>query len=303
MAMPHVVQMYIIKKRLKGRFGKARIKELNQILLELPGYRTGPYGEIRKWIAEEIEHSRTNSRTLCRDEFTVRREGESQIVLVGPPNIGKSSLLSALCGRQVKIANYAFTTVKPVPSVLLYSGIQIQLVEIPGLIEGASEDKGFGRRLIGVARSADAIIYIHDLTTEPKELELIACEIKKAGIEKPFIVVGSKTDLATEEQKRTAMEHFKGILLVSANTGEGLDELKEAIWLLTGLIRVYTMKNEKPVALEKGSNVLALAEKIHRNLAERVKAAKVTGASVKFPNQTVSLNHVLADNDSVELID
>jgi small GTP-binding protein len=303
MAMPHVVQMQLIKDRLKGKFGKSRLKELGQILLELPGYKTGPYGEIRSWIAEEMEKSKISSSTLCRDDYAVKKEGASQIVLIGPPNIGKSSLLNALSNKQIKIANYAFTTTRPVASSILYSGIPIQLIEIPGLIKGASEDKGTGKRLISVARCADAIVYIHDLTKEPYELEQIREELRKAGIKKPSIIIGNKSDLATEEQKTKAIAQFGTIIFVSATTKEGLEALKDEIWKLTGIIRVYTKDDEKPTGLKKGSTVMDLAERIHKEIANRLRTAKVTGSSAKFPNQTVSKSHILADNDRVKLIE
>jgi hypothetical protein len=81
-------------------------------------------------------------------------EGAAQIALVGPPNVGKSSLLQALSEIQIKTGDYAFTTLRPVPALTRIHGALVQLVEIPGLIEGAAEDRGGGRALLGVLRSA-----------------------------------------------------------------------------------------------------------------------------------------------------
>ena len=302
-AMPHLVQKHIIEKRLKGKFGKARVKELNEIMAGLPGYKNGPYGDLRKQLNEEMTKTRARGKTLHNDEFAVRREGFAQFVLVGPPNIGKSSLLHAISGKQIKIADYAFTTIRPESSAITYSGIPIQLVEIPGLIKGASEDKGLGRRLIGAARNSDAIIYIHDLTQDPSELEIIMGELNKAGVEKPYFVVCNKNDLATESQRQIARERFSNAIFISAVTKEGFEELRKVIWDFTGLIRVYTDNGSDPVALKRGSTVLDLARKIHNDLAKRVKTARITGSSVKFPNQIVGIDHLLDDNDRVKLID
>lgn len=305
MAMPHLVQMRIIKKRLVGREGKARMNELKKILSELPGYKTGPYGEIRKWIKEEMKKTKTVGKTVHKDTISVKKEGDFQIVLIGPPNIGKSSLLNKLSDVQIKIANYAFTTLKPIPAIIKYSGAEVQLVEIPGLIEGASEDKGRGKALLGVVRSADAIIYIHDLTKDPKELKIIIQEVKKSGIEKPSILACNKMDLFPENLDK-ANQEFSGykIIPISVTKGTNLDLLREEIWKLTGLIKVYTKeKNEVSkdvIALKRGSTVKDMARKLHEDFVRKFKFARVTGKSVKFDNQQVGLDHVLEDGDIVE---
>src|SRR4029079_2129750 len=115
----------------------------------------------------------TRSRVVHRDSIAVRREGAAQIALVGPPNAGKSSLLQALSSIQIKTGDYAFTTLRPVPALTRIRGVLVQLVEIPGLIEGAAEDRGGGRALLGVLRSADAIVLCQAAATHPPELALM----------------------------------------------------------------------------------------------------------------------------------
>src|SRR5688572_5670079 len=142
MPMSHRTFKQVIDRRLVGKEGVARVRELRAILEELPGYRNGPYADLRKWVLAELEQTRQRGRTQHRDSITVRRQGVAQIAIVGPPNAGKSSLLQALSNVQIKTGDYAFTTTRPVPAVIRAGGVQIQLVEIPGLISGASEDKG-----------------------------------------------------------------------------------------------------------------------------------------------------------------
>src|SRR4029077_19656643 len=137
--------------------GKERIREVRALLAELPDYKNGPYADLRKSLLAEIEDTRVRSRAIQRDSIAVRREGAAQIALVGPPNVGKSSLLQALSDIQIKTGDYAFTTTRPVPALTRIRGVLVQLVEIPGLIEGAHEDRGGGRALLGVLRGADAI--------------------------------------------------------------------------------------------------------------------------------------------------
>jgi len=103
MPMPHRTQMQLIKRRLVGKEGSERVRELRAILSELPGYRNGPYADLRKWVQEQIEATHVRSHTVHRDSIAVRREGAAQIALVGPPNAGKSSLRNALARRDVAI--------------------------------------------------------------------------------------------------------------------------------------------------------------------------------------------------------
>src|SRR2546422_8346437 len=114
MPMPHRTQMQLIKRRLVGKDGSERVRKLRAILAELPGYRNGPYADIRKWVEGQLEHTRVQKRVTHRDSIAVRREGAAQIALVGPPNAGKSSLLQALSNIQIKTGAYAFTTTRPV---------------------------------------------------------------------------------------------------------------------------------------------------------------------------------------------
>src|ERR671914_1120720 len=110
MPMPHRTQMQLIKRRLVGKEGAERIRELRSILADLPNYRSGPYADIRKWVNAQLEETRTRARVLHRDSLAVRREGAAQIAFVGAPNVGKSSLLQALSSVQIKTGDYGFTT-------------------------------------------------------------------------------------------------------------------------------------------------------------------------------------------------
>src|SRR5919199_281250 len=177
MPMPHRIQMQLIHQRLIGKDGAERVRELRAILAELPNYKNGPYADIRKWVLGEVEATRWRARVVHRDSLAIRREGAAQIALVGPPNAGKSSLLHALSSIQIRTGDYAFTTTRPVPALTRLGGVLVQLVEIPGLIEGAHEDRGGGRALLGVLRAADAIVFCHDATRPLEELEAVRAEV------------------------------------------------------------------------------------------------------------------------------
>src|SRR6059058_595806 len=194
MPMPHRTYKQVIKRRLVGKEGTERIRELRTILAELPGYKNGPYADLRKWVEGELEETRLRKRVVHRDSIAVRREGAAQIAFVGAPNAGKSSLLQALSNVQIKTGDYAFTTTRPVPALTRIRGVLVQLVEIPGLIEGAHEDRGGGRALLGVLRGADAIAYCHACGSPLDELETVRAEVAAAGIERPAILAATKAD-------------------------------------------------------------------------------------------------------------
>src|ERR1700738_3521870 len=191
--------MQIIRRRLVGKDGAERVRELRSILADLPNYRNGPYADIRKWVHGEIGTTRLRSRVVQRDGIGVRREGVAQVALVGAPNAGKSSLLYALSHVQIKIGDYAFTTLRPVPALTRIGGVLVQLVEIPGLIDGAAEDRGGGRALLGVLRGADAIVYCQDVREQPSVLATVRAEVAAAGIDRPALLAATKMDEADEE--------------------------------------------------------------------------------------------------------
>jgi uncharacterized protein len=308
MPMPHRTQMQVIKRRLVGKDGTERIRELNAILADLPNYRSGPYADIRKWVNAQIAEARTRARVVHRDSIAVRREGAAQIALVGPPNAGKSSLLQALSQIQIKTGDYAFTTTRPIPALTRIGGVLVQLVEIPGLIGGASEGRGGGRALLGVLRSADAMVLCHEAAAPPERLDEVLGELRAAAIDLPAIVAATKVDEAPPgavERLAAAVPRLE-VVPVSVLDDASLDALRDSVWGLTGLIRIFLRHDREtdpePVALRPPVTVADVADTIHHELGERSRGGRVWGASARFPGQQVGRAHRLADNDVVEIL-
>jgi small GTP-binding protein len=302
MPMPHRTQMQLIRRRLVGKDGSEKVRELRAILAELPGYRNGPYADLRKWVESELERTRVRKRVVHRDSIAVRREGAAQIALVGPPNAGKSSLLQALSNIQIKTGDYAFTTTRPVPALTRVGGVLLQLVEIPGLIEGAAEGRGGARPLLGVLRGADAILFCHDAGAPVAELQAVVQEVAVAGIDRPAAIAATKSDESGGAAVAAAFPHLP-FVEVSVLDDASLDRLREKIWQLTGLLRVYLRDGEDPVALRPPVTVADVADSIHHALGERCVGARVWGPSARFDGQRVGPAHALADGDTVEILD
>jgi small GTP-binding protein len=306
--MPHRTQQQIIKRRLIGKEGSERVRELRAILDELPGYRNGPYADLRKWVLDQIEETRVRSRAIHRDSIAVRREGAAQVALVGAPNAGKSSLLDALSHIQIKIGAYAFTTLRPVPALTRIHGVLIQLVEIPGLIAGASEDRGGGRALLGVLRGADAIVYCQAADAPLTALQEVRAEVARAGIDLPAALALTKMDEApdaTLERVLAELPHLP-VVPVSLLDDASLEALKEMIWRLTGLIAVFLRRGnevaEEPLALQPGATIADVAQAIHKEMAVGLRGARVWGPSARFDGQQVGRGHTVRDGDTIEIL-
>lgn len=306
--MPHRTQMQVIKRRLTGKEGSARVRELHAILDDLPDYRNGPYADIRKWVLGQVEETRVRARVVHRDSIAVRREGAAQVALVGAPNAGKSSLLQALSHVQIKIGDYAFTTLRPVPALTRIGGVLVQLVEIPGLIAGAAEDRGGGRALLGVLRGADAIVYCQDIAAPHDALADVRAEVAAAGIDLPALLAATKMDEAPAGALQRLRSAVPGLPVVGVSVLDDatLDAFKEAVWRLTGLIRVYLRHDghvdDEPLALRPGATVADVARAIHKEVGASCRTARLWGPSARFAGQQVGREHRVRDGDAIEVI-
>jgi len=256
----------------------------------------------------EIDETRVRSNAVHRDSIAVRREGAAQIALVGPPNVGKSSLLQALSEIQIKTGDYPFTTLRPVPALTRIGGVLVQLVEIPGLIAGAAEDRGGGRALLGVLRSADAIVYCCRAGADPTELETVRAEVVAAEIDKPAFVAATRADEAEPDAVARLVAAFPDleVIAVSILDEASLDAFRAATWALTGLIRVRLRKDgaidDEPVALDPDATVADVADWVHHDLAASFSGALVWGPSARFDGQRVGRDHPVRDGDVVEIL-
>lgn len=308
MPMSHRTFVQVAKRRLVGTEGRDRVRVIRELLAELPDYRSGPYADVRKWLTGEIERTRVRTKVVHRDSIAIRREGAAQIALVGPPNSGKSSLLQALSAIQIKTGDYAFTTTRPVAAVTRVGGVLVQLVEIPGLIEGANDDRGGGRALLGVLRNADAVLYCEAATASPDELAVVREEVEAAGIALPALLAVTKSDEATPGAVGNIASSFPELKAVSVSVldDESLDRLRDALWQLTGLVRVFLRHgdevDDEPLALSPGATVEDVADGIHHELAETFTAARVWGPSARFDGQRVGRAHPVLDGDVVEIL-
>lgn len=130
--------------------------------------------------------------------YGIRKAGDATVLLVGFPSVGKSTLLNRITRADSKIGDYDFTTLNVIPGVLEYRGAKIQVLDIPGVVEGASEGKGRGKEILSVVRNADLVLIMvdaSDVNKAMKELDTIEDELYKAGFrlnQKPPEVIVKK---------------------------------------------------------------------------------------------------------------
>ncbi|MBI3305645.1 50S ribosome-binding GTPase [Candidatus Nomurabacteria bacterium] len=367
-----------------------RIEELKKEIRETPYHKATErhIGLLRARIAklEDEQFTRTSrAKGGGGGGFAIKKTGDATIVLVGAPSVGKSTLLNALTNARSTVAPYAFTTVTVIPGMMKYKNAYIQILDVPGLIEGASRGKGRGREVLSVVRGSDLLVFITDVGHEG-HFEKMEAELTKAGIrvneDRPKIRIEKKLKGGLEIRKNVAQEiadetirgiasefgfknaeitlkekftlekvvdafaqnrvyvkaiyivnktdtsvltfadaqvkidvgktgvHLKGVRTnfptfgVSAKTGKGLDELREAIWQTLGFARVYLTKGgeidyDGPFIMSDGATLADVANKIGTEFATGVKGAKISGPGAKFPNQEVPLKTIVRDEQIV----
>ncbi|CAE6501220.1 OBG GTPase family GTP-binding protein [Candidatus Nitrosotenuis uzonensis] len=132
-------------------------------------------------LRREQETRQAKKSGVSSDGFDVRRSGDATVVFIGLPSVGKSTLLNKLTGSKSTVGAYQFTTVTVVPGMLDYRGARIQVLDLPGIIEGASQGKGLGKRILSVARSADLVVLVLDVF-QPYHEEVLRTELGNIGI-------------------------------------------------------------------------------------------------------------------------
>jgi small GTP-binding protein len=341
--------------------------------------------QVKKQMAalrKEIEEKRRKRAGGGGPKFFIEKEGAAQIVLLGLTNVGKSSLLSKVTNAKVEVSSNPYTTREPVPGIMNYGDMQFQIVEAPALMEGSADGKAWGLQTLGLARNADGLILMVDLSQDPVwQAHLIFGELEKARvlvtkprarveiekkhlgaglrilllgrlidctfrdveellksyrvtdgvvkiygeatldevedaifestIYKPSVIVANKIDLENAEANLRLLEAYVGeklpIILVSCQTGYGLEKLGETLFKILDIIRVYTKEpndrepSQKPFILRKGATIYDLAKSIHSDFSENFSYARVWAKRLTFSPQKVGSTFVLEDGDVVEI--
>lgn len=304
-----------------------KLEALREMLALLPKHKGTEklYADLKKRLAKLEDEGAHTHRGATRhdDPGHVRREGAGQWALVGPPNSGKSALLAALTHAHPEVAPYPFTTRVPLPGMMAFEDLQVQLVDTPAASPQHTEPW-----LANLVHNADGVLVVlapdddafeDDLACVRGLLErarVVARGAPPPGEAHPWSVVRpvraalNKSDLDGDgtllELVREELDPAWPLHAVSAVSGAGLGELRAALWADLGRIRIYAKEPghkpdlARPFVLERGATVEKFANVVHHELAERLKFARVWGHAA-FDGQQVDRQHVLHDRDVVEL--
>lgn len=312
----------------KGKTPEEKLAALREMWVILPKHKASEkvQAELKTKISEltdQIEQIKAAPKKAAPGTYKFPRQGAGQVVFLGPPNAGKSALITKLTKATPPVAPYPFTTREPVPGMMDHEDVRVQLIDLPPVTADH-----FDHFITDVTRAADAALLFLDLSDDdgPAATQAVIDRLKAARRDLvppgtghgddpavyalPTLLVANKCDdEAADIRLEIAREQFAGkfpLHVVSAERGDGLPELKKALYDVLGVIRVYTKQPGKPADMTNpftvpiGSTVADVAGRVHRDLEESVKSARVWGGAA-FDGQTVGRDHVVSDKDVVEL--
>ena len=317
---------YVAEEAYRAAVGPAeKAATLQQMLSATPKHKGTDHlrADLRAKISKALEELESPKRGGGRPSpYAIRKEGAGQAVLIGKSNAGKSQLVATFTGADAKVAAYPFTTRLPLPGMLPFQNVKIQLVDTPAI-----DDPDVQSQLFSLLRNTDLVVVVVDLSEDPltdaedifSEMDRFGYRLLKIGeevdaddplVQKPCLLVGSKgdqedADVAFELLEEVYASRFP-MLRVSAEMEIGLEALGEEIFQALGKVRVYLKAGRtetdygQPQVLTLGSMVEDAAISVHKDWIRKFKFALLWGSG-KYDGQRVGRDYVLEDGDVIEL--
>jgi len=320
-----------------AREPEEKLSCLRQMLRTIPKHKGTDHmqADLKTRIKELTEDiAKAKKQGKRGPSVAIRPEGAAQLALLGPPNGGKSSLHARLTGSSAVASPAPHVTQVPLPGMLKHLDIQFQLVDLPSISEDFMQPwmpnalvHADGALLVVDIEEPDVLTDVaairsklaekrYDLTDTPPAIlddsSMEAEESPQRTRELPTLMVATKSDLmgSDPQAELAAFGELAELpfqtLLVSTETGAGLDEIGRRLFDFLRVVRVYTKvpghapEMSRPFTLRQGATVQQVARLVHRGMAEEVKNARIWGAGC-FPGQHVSHDHRVSDGDVIEL--
>jgi uncharacterized protein len=305
-----------------------RLEIMQEMLALMPKHKATEklQAQLKSKIAklkEEIQKAPSGGKHGV--SYLIDKQGAGQVVVVGPPNSGKSFLIKQLTGADPEVGDYPFTTRVPAPYMMKFENVKIQLVDLPPVTAEYLESWQ-----IEMIKVADAALIVADAGNpdSPGLLETLFARLKEKKVEfvpenyvppadeavrifrKRTLLLAAKSDLDPSGENREALKFFFGsqlpLIPLSAETGEGLEALRRRIFDLLQVIRAYSkppgkkVEHDDPHVLRRGANVLDIARSVHKDFAEKLAYARLWREG-SHTGQMVTREEILEDQDVVEL--
>ncbi len=303
------------------------LKWLQVMFKEIPKHKASEkmQSDLKTKIAK-LKKEVESDRKTGKKGFSVRipRQGAGSVAVIGGPNAGKSRLLAALTRATPEVAPYPFTTRAPLPGMMPWHDVLVQLIDTPPITSDFFEPY-----MHGIIRGADLAVLMLDLGSDDGVEQchealatLSATKTRLASTQHlddedvgisytQTLLVPNKMDVPGAEDR---LEMFRElcpvdfpVYRISAERGDGLEELRDAIFQGLNVVRVYTKlptakaaDMEKPFTIRRGETVVEVAEQIHKDIAANFKFARVWGANVHDGSQ-VKADYEPSDGDIVEI--
>jgi len=298
-----------------------KIAALEDMLAVMPKHKGTDHlkAELRRRIAK-LNQSTDRKSATQRASMVIPKEGAAQLVVAGPPNAGKSQLITRITNASPNVAEYPFTTHAATPGMMEFENIKIQIIDMPPLVAQSMEFW-----VPQTLRRADALLVVVDLSDATLEqLEDIIAQLEGMRIsigeektdeellftEMKALVIGNKLDLPGASENFKALQELYGeqlpLIAISATKGTNIEDLKRYIFQMLDIIRVYTKSPGQkpdlndPIILDKGSTLENAAEEVHKDFRAKLKYARIWGSG-KHDGVMVKRGHVLQDGDVIEL--
>ncbi|MCC6443052.1 MAG: 50S ribosome-binding GTPase [Armatimonadetes bacterium] len=304
-----------------------KIVALEEMMAVIPKHKGTEHmqADIRRRLAKLRQEAREKKAHGDRFAFTqIERQGAGQVAVIGYPNVGKSALLSATTHAHSTVADYPFTTQIPIPGMMDYEDVQIQLIDAPPMTADLMESW-----MPDIIRRADAVLLVVSLGSDDcleqaegvierlHRIKIILCdrapEMEKREalfVYRPALVIANQEDREGASERLLLVEELCRdrfpVVPVSAVDPDQLSQFRKAVWNMLDMIRVYGKEPghpadmNSPFVLKRGSTVLDLATRIHKGLLAEYPYARIWG-SARFPGQNVDRDYRLQDGDVVEL--
>jgi uncharacterized protein len=302
-----------------------KVEALEEMLAIMPKHKGTD--KLKAMLRERISKFKDQAQkkkgaAKQKTAYDIEKEGAAQVVIIGPPNTGKSSLVKLITNASPEVAAFPHSTHKPTPGMAHYENIQFQLIDTPPMTKDYTDPA-----LTDLIRRADIVAMLLDMTADPigqmedalgilhsfrifSEICPIPGDLKKPPRIKKMLVTVNKMDRPEDEENLAIFLELTGTTLpcigISTRTGRNIMAFLDKLYELSEIIRVYTKRPGKepdktaPFVIPLGSTLTDLAGDIHNDFVNKLKHARIWGKAVR-DGQMVQKDYVMQDGDVVEI--